>query len=96
MMQTYFTTISAFLLSLIGISTNRAHLMSMLLCMESMTLILFLSMAASSINNTNTTSITIIMIAMGACEASAGLTLMTITTQKNTNDYVKNLNLLKC
>nr|QIC50525.1 NADH dehydrogenase subunit 4L [Phrynocephalus axillaris] len=96
MLQMYFTTTSAFLLSLIGISTNRTHLMSMLLCMETMTLILFLSMATSSINNTNTMSITIIMIAMGACEASAGLTLMTITTQKNTNDYVKNLNLLMC
>nr|YP_008758298.1 NADH dehydrogenase subunit 4L [Phrynocephalus przewalskii]AGX85226.1 NADH dehydrogenase subunit 4L [Phrynocephalus przewalskii]ATV96518.1 NADH dehydrogenase subunit 4L [Phrynocephalus frontalis] len=96
MMYVYFTTTSAFLLSLLGISMNRAHLMSMLLCMESMTLILFLSMATSSINNTNTTSTPIIMIALGACEASAGLTLMTITTQKNTNDHVKNLNLLKC
>nr|ATV96531.1 NADH dehydrogenase subunit 4L [Phrynocephalus erythrurus erythrurus] len=96
MTQMYFTMICAFLLSLIGISTNRTHLMSMLLCMESMTLILFLSMTASSINNTNTTPITIIMIAMGACEASTGLTLVTITTQKNTNDHVKNLNLLKC
>nr|YP_626415.1 NADH dehydrogenase subunit 4L [Xenagama taylori]AAY57826.1 NADH dehydrogenase subunit 4L [Xenagama taylori] len=95
-MHLHFTLTTTIFMSLIGISTNQLHLMSTLLSIEAMTLILFLLMTLPPLSCTNMTMIPVILMALGACEASAGLTLMTITKQKNATDHMTNLNLLKC
>ncbi|YP_220662.1 NADH dehydrogenase subunit 4L (mitochondrion) [Pogona vitticeps] len=92
----YTMLLTSFSLALTGTVMNRTHMMSMLLGIEAMTLSIFMIMATLSINSPNTTAAPIIMITMAACEASTGLTLLMLTSKKNTNDYMKNLNLLQC
>nr|YP_003667955.1 NADH dehydrogenase subunit 4L [Hydrosaurus amboinensis]BAJ08133.1 NADH dehydrogenase subunit 4L [Hydrosaurus amboinensis] len=96
MTNIHFMLCTAFLLALTGASVNRTHLMSVLLCMEGMMLTLVVSTTLLSMNSHHLVPMSIIMLALGACEASAGLALLTTTTQKNTNDHLKNLNLLQC
>nr|YP_003345029.1 NADH dehydrogenase subunit 4L [Pseudotrapelus sinaitus]BAI52996.1 NADH dehydrogenase subunit 4L [Pseudotrapelus sinaitus] len=95
-MHTYYALMAAALLSLIGISMNQAHFLSTLLSLETMTLILFLLMALPPLCWTNMVLTPMLMMSMCACEAGAGLTLMTVTTRKHANDQLANLNLLKC
>nr|YP_003667968.1 NADH dehydrogenase subunit 4L [Leiolepis guttata]BAJ08146.1 NADH dehydrogenase subunit 4L [Leiolepis guttata]BAQ00129.1 NADH dehydrogenase subunit 4L [Leiolepis boehmei] len=89
---------STFTMGLIGASVNRIHLMSTLLCIEGMLLILYIMMTltTSTLHFTSTASSPIILLTLGACEASAGLTLLVITSQSHANDHLKNLNLLQC
>nr|YP_002727996.1 NADH dehydrogenase subunit 4L [Chamaeleo dilepis]ABM90417.1 NADH dehydrogenase subunit 4L [Chamaeleo dilepis] len=87
-----------FSLTMLGALINRMHFLTTLLCIEGMMLTLFVMMTIT-LPNTNmisTTSMPIILITLGACEASAGLALLVITTTTHTNDHMKNLKLLKC
>nr|YP_010234445.1 NADH dehydrogenase subunit 4L [Psammodromus algirus]QTA72611.1 NADH dehydrogenase subunit 4L [Psammodromus algirus] len=88
----------SFLLSLLGLTFHRTHLMSILVCIEGMMLILFVMLASfSSSTNTSTTAIIpILLLAMSACEASTGLALLVATSRTHSSDHMKNLNLLKC
>nr|YP_001165433.1 NADH dehydrogenase subunit 4L [Chlamydosaurus kingii]ABK53972.1 NADH dehydrogenase subunit 4L [Chlamydosaurus kingii]ABK53985.1 NADH dehydrogenase subunit 4L [Chlamydosaurus kingii]ABK53998.1 NADH dehydrogenase subunit 4L [Chlamydosaurus kingii] len=88
--------LTTFLLAFTGTVMNRTHMMSMLLGIETMTLSLFMILTMLSTNSPNTAAMPIIMMTLAACEASTGLTLLVLTSKKNTNDYMKNLNLLQC
>nr|YP_009254163.1 NADH dehydrogenase subunit 4L [Takydromus amurensis]ANC62849.1 NADH dehydrogenase subunit 4L [Takydromus amurensis] len=89
---------TSFLLSLLGLSLHRTHLMLILICIEGMMLTLYLTMATliSSLNTPTTAILPIMLLAMSACEASTGLALLVATSRTHGTDHMKTLNLLKC
>nr|QTA72663.1 NADH dehydrogenase subunit 4L [Acanthodactylus aureus] len=88
----------SFLLGLLGLSFYRTHLLTILICLESMMLSLYLMMTMfiSSTCIPATSVIPIILLAFSACEASSGLALLVATSRTHGTDHMKNLNLLKC
>nr|YP_006460316.1 NADH dehydrogenase subunit 4L [Gekko swinhonis]AFJ79064.1 NADH dehydrogenase subunit 4L [Gekko swinhonis] len=94
----HFTTASTFVLSAMGLTLHRKHLVSALLCIEGMMLALFLALALGSqaLVLTNTSLQPIILLALVACGASTGLALLVAATRTHASDHLKNLNLLKC
>nr|AAA67385.1 presumptive protein 4L [Sceloporus grammicus] len=98
MLPMHFTLNSTFILSIMGMSIHRMHLMSALLCIEGMMLALFIIITTFfSTNNLQTMAPTpIMLLAFSACEASTGLALMVATSRTYGNDNLKNLNLLQC
>nr|YP_010234458.1 NADH dehydrogenase subunit 4L [Australolacerta australis]QTA72624.1 NADH dehydrogenase subunit 4L [Australolacerta australis] len=93
----FFLTTS-FLLNLLGLSLHRTHFMSILICMESMMLITYLTLSTISSTTNTPTSATmpILLLAMSACEAGTGLALLVATSRTHGTDHMKTLNLLKC
>nr|YP_009112273.1 NADH dehydrogenase subunit 4L [Oedalechilus labiosus]AIY61259.1 NADH dehydrogenase subunit 4L [Oedalechilus labiosus] len=89
---------SAFLLGLMGLALNRAHLLSALLCLEGMMLSLFIALSTWALHlNSMTFAIApMVLLAFSACEASAGLALLVATARTHGTDRLKNLNLLQC
>nr|UCU06581.1 NADH dehydrogenase subunit 4L [Takydromus kuehnei] len=89
---------SSFLLGLLGLSLHRTHLMLILICIESMMLILYLMVTSfiSSLNISTIAMLPILLLAMSACEASTGLALLVATSRTHGTDHMKTLNLLKC
>nr|YP_007025055.1 NADH dehydrogenase subunit 4L [Orcaella heinsohni]ADZ56162.1 NADH dehydrogenase subunit 4L [Orcaella heinsohni] len=88
----------AFTTSLTGLLMYRSHLMSALLCLEGMTLSLFI-LATLTILNTHFTlaiMMPIILLVFAACEAAIGLALLVMVSNTYGTDYVQNLNLLQC
>nr|AKJ76912.1 NADH dehydrogenase subunit 4L [Sceloporus occidentalis] len=98
MLPMHFTLNSTFILSIMGLSMHRTHLMSALLCIEGMMLALFIIITTfSSTNNLQTmTPAPIMLLAFSACEASVGLALLVATSRTHGNDHLKNLSLLQC
>nr|YP_009991656.1 NADH dehydrogenase subunit 4L [Todus mexicanus]QNN84478.1 NADH dehydrogenase subunit 4L [Todus mexicanus] len=89
---------SAFTLSCLGLAFHRTHLVSALLCLESMMLSLFIALAMWPIEHqTSSPSLMpILMLAFSACEAGAGLALLVASTRTHGSDHLHNLNLLQC
>nr|QWS05631.1 NADH dehydrogenase subunit 4L [Melanocharis striativentris]QWS05657.1 NADH dehydrogenase subunit 4L [Melanocharis striativentris] len=89
---------SAFILSILGLAFHRTHLVSALLCLESMMLALYVSLAMWPIHTQtpSSTVLPIIMLAFSACEAGAGLALLVASTRTHGTDHLQNFNLLKC
>nr|AYN73621.1 NADH dehydrogenase subunit 4L [Todus angustirostris] len=89
---------SAFTLSCLGLAFHRTHLVSALLCLESMMLSLFVALSMWPIEyQTPSPSLTpILMLAFSACEAGAGLALLVASTRTHGSDHLHNLNLLQC
>nr|YP_010279434.1 NADH dehydrogenase subunit 4L [Narke japonica]UKG21299.1 NADH dehydrogenase subunit 4L [Narke japonica] len=94
----YFIMTSTFSLSLAGLTFNRSHFLSALICLEGMMLSLFISIALwSMMMNSATWSLSpMILLTFSACEASSGLALLVATTRTHGSDQLKNLNLLQC
>nr|YP_009944787.1 NADH dehydrogenase subunit 4L [Pomatostomus ruficeps]QOD96428.1 NADH dehydrogenase subunit 4L [Pomatostomus ruficeps] len=89
---------SAFTLSSLGLAFHRTHLISALLCLESMMLSMYVALALWPIQ-TQTSSPTlmpILMLAFAACEAGAGLALLVASTRTHGSDHLHNFNLLQC
>nr|YP_009685642.1 NADH dehydrogenase subunit 4L [Epiplatys multifasciatus]YP_009685785.1 NADH dehydrogenase subunit 4L [Epiplatys spilargyreius]QDU24562.1 NADH dehydrogenase subunit 4L [Epiplatys multifasciatus]QDU91878.1 NADH dehydrogenase subunit 4L [Epiplatys spilargyreius] len=93
-----FVLSSMYALGLAGLTFNRKHLLSALLCLESMMLTLFmaLSLWVLTINSMNFASSPLLLLAFSACEASVGLALLVATTRTHGSDRLSNLNLLQC
>nr|YP_010837654.1 NADH dehydrogenase subunit 4L [Takydromus intermedius]WGC93619.1 NADH dehydrogenase subunit 4L [Takydromus intermedius] len=89
---------TSFLLSLLGLSIHRTHLMLILICIEGMMLTLYLMMTVftSSLNISTIAMLPILLLAMSACEASTGLALLVATSRTHGTDHMNTLNLLKC
>nr|BBD52736.1 NADH dehydrogenase subunit 4L [Callopistes maculatus] len=98
MTATLFMFSTSFMLSLLGMAIYRTHLISTLLCMENMTLALFLMFTALSTNLMSTTLMAtpIILLTFAACEASTGLALVIATARTHGSDHLKTFNLLQC
>nr|YP_010568208.1 NADH dehydrogenase subunit 4L [Philentoma pyrhoptera]UZC57628.1 NADH dehydrogenase subunit 4L [Philentoma pyrhoptera] len=89
---------SAFALSSLGLAFHRTHLISALLCLESMMLSMYVALAMWPIQ-TQTSSATIIpilMLAFSACEAGTGLALLVASARTHGSDHLHNFNLLQC
>nr|YP_003457117.1 NADH dehydrogenase subunit 4L [Lophiodes caulinaris]BAI76963.1 NADH dehydrogenase subunit 4L [Lophiodes caulinaris] len=93
-----FTFSTAFILSLMGLTFHRTHLLSALLCLEGMMLALFvaLSLWTLQLGSTNFSASPMLLLAFSACEASAGLALLVATSRTHGSDRLKTLNLLQC
>nr|YP_010000932.1 NADH dehydrogenase subunit 4L [Climacteris rufus]AUR27013.1 NADH dehydrogenase subunit 4L [Climacteris picumnus]QOD96857.1 NADH dehydrogenase subunit 4L [Climacteris rufus] len=89
---------SAFTLSSLGLAFHRTHLISALLCLESMMLSLYVALAMWPIqtHTSSTTIMPILLLAFSACEAGAGLALLVASTRTHGSDHLHNLNLLQC
>nr|WIF29584.1 NADH dehydrogenase subunit 4L [Paraechinus hypomelas] len=94
----YMNVMLAFMIALIGTLIYRHHLMSSLLCLEGMMLAtyIFLSLVSLNMHFTTTYMIPLIILVFAACEAALGLALLVKMFNYYGNDYVQNLNLLKC
>nr|YP_010000763.1 NADH dehydrogenase subunit 4L [Aleadryas rufinucha]QOD96675.1 NADH dehydrogenase subunit 4L [Aleadryas rufinucha] len=89
---------SAFTLSSLGLAFHRTHLISALLCLESMMLSMYVALAMWPIQ-TQTSSFTILpilMLTFSACEAGTGLSLLVASTRTHGSDHLHNFNLLRC
>nr|YP_009227676.1 NADH dehydrogenase subunit 4L [Locustella pryeri]AHL16637.1 NADH dehydrogenase subunit 4L [Locustella pryeri]BCD55513.1 NADH dehydrogenase subunit 4L [Locustella pryeri pryeri] len=89
---------SAFTLSSLGLAFHRTHLISALLCLESMMLSMFiaLSMWPIQTQTTSSTMLPILMLTFSACEAGTGLALLVASTRTHGSDHLHNFNLLQC
>uniref|UniRef100_A0AAU8HPZ8 NADH-ubiquinone oxidoreductase chain 4L n=1 Tax=Rhinella sp. Itoupe TaxID=3090804 RepID=A0AAU8HPZ8_9NEOB len=89
---------STFMLSLIGLSFHRAHLLSALLCLEGMMLSIFIALSLWALKFILISSLMfpVIMLTMSACEAGLGLSLMIATARSHGSDNLNTLNLLQC
>nr|WIF29428.1 NADH dehydrogenase subunit 4L [Paraechinus micropus] len=94
----YMNVMLAFMIALIGTMLYRHHLMSSLLCLEGMMLAsyIFISLVSLNMHFTTTYMIPLIILVFAACEAALGLALLVKMFNYYGNDYVQNLNLLKC
>nr|YP_009228885.1 NADH dehydrogenase subunit 4L [Xenoturbella monstrosa]ALS20085.1 NADH dehydrogenase subunit 4L [Xenoturbella monstrosa] len=83
--------------SMMGLTMNRPHFLTMLLCLEAaMVSTLMLIVIKNHQNPAIMTTMALTIITMAVCEASIGLSLLASITRTHASDTVTNLNLLKC
>nr|USS19769.1 NADH dehydrogenase subunit 4L [Atlapetes rufinucha carrikeri] len=89
---------SAFTLSSLGLAFHRTHLISALLCLESMMLSMYVALAMWPIQTQSaiSTILPILMLTFSACEAATGLALLVASTRTHGSDHLHNFNLLQC
>ncbi|NWX00653.1 NU4LM oxidoreductase, partial [Caloenas nicobarica] len=89
---------SAFALSGLGLAFHRTHLISALLCLESMILSLYIALSIQPVENqaTSFTLTPVLILAFSACEAGAGPAILVTSTRTHGSDHLHNLNLLQC
>nr|AIH00200.1 NADH dehydrogenase subunit 4L [Henicorhina leucosticta] len=89
---------SAFTLSGLGMAFHRTHLVSALLCLESMMLSMYVALTMWPIQMQAPifTLLPILMLTFSACEASTGLALLVASTRTHGSDHLHNFNLLQC
>nr|YP_002971055.1 NADH dehydrogenase subunit 4L [Dendrocygna javanica]ACI95100.1 NADH dehydrogenase subunit 4L [Dendrocygna javanica] len=89
---------SAFVLSGLGLAFHRTHLVSALLCLESMMLSMFVGLTMWPIDNQTPSFmvVPILMLTFSACEAGTGLAILVASTRTHGSDHLHNLNLLRC
>ncbi|YP_009128615.1 NADH dehydrogenase subunit 4L (mitochondrion) [Falco rusticolus] len=89
---------SAFTLSSLGLTLHRTHLISALLCLESMMLSMYIALSVLPTENqaASLTLTPILMLTFSACEAGTGLAMLVASTRTHGSDHLHNLNLLQC
>nr|WDE84694.1 NADH dehydrogenase subunit 4L [Empidonax flaviventris] len=94
----HLTFYSAFALSNLGLAFHRTHLISALLCLESMMLSMYIALSLWPIQTqmTSSTLLPILMLAFSACEAGTGLAILVASARTHGSDHLNNLNLLQC
>nr|AYN73583.1 NADH dehydrogenase subunit 4L [Phoeniculus purpureus] len=94
----YWYLYSSFALSALGLAFHRTHLISALLCLESMMLSLYvaLSIWPTESQTASPTLLPILMLALSACEAGAGLAMLVASARTHGSDHLHNLSLLQC
>nr|AGN71414.1 NADH dehydrogenase subunit 4L [Petropedetes sp. MVZ 234827] len=86
-----------FLITLMGLSFHRMHLLSALLCIEGMMLTIFIGLSLwLNYFQLHSLSIPLIVLTLSACEAGLGLSLMIATARSHGSDNLNLLNLLQC
>nr|YP_009182826.1 NADH dehydrogenase subunit 4L [Pareuchiloglanis anteanalis]YP_010294918.1 NADH dehydrogenase subunit 4L [Pareuchiloglanis feae]AKO72137.1 NADH dehydrogenase subunit 4L [Pareuchiloglanis anteanalis]AKO72176.1 NADH dehydrogenase subunit 4L [Pareuchiloglanis sinensis]UMO90856.1 NADH dehydrogenase subunit 4L [Pareuchiloglanis feae] len=87
-----------FFTGMMGLIFHRSHLLSALLCLETVMLGLFIGLSLWTLHHESTTSYAapILVLTFSACEAAAGLALLVATTRTHGTDQIKALNLLQC
>nr|YP_448798.1 NADH dehydrogenase subunit 4L [Testudo graeca]AAY62402.1 NADH dehydrogenase subunit 4L [Testudo graeca] len=94
----HFSCYSAFIISIVGLSLHRTHLVLTLLCLEGMMLSLFISLSVWPIQlQVSSFMITpMLTLSFSACEAGMGLSLLVASSRTHGSNYLQNLNLLQC
>nr|ARK18791.1 NADH dehydrogenase subunit 4L [Conus cloveri] len=94
----HLTMLSIFgvLVSLLTLSLQYKHLLSILLSLEAVTMSLFVLMFSMSSNITLMGETSLILITLGACEASLGLAILVAIIRAEGNDYVASFSMHKC
>nr|YP_254644.1 NADH dehydrogenase subunit 4L [Aphrodroma brevirostris]AAO20291.1 NADH dehydrogenase subunit 4L [Aphrodroma brevirostris] len=89
---------STFTLSSLGLAFHRTHLISALLCLESMMLAMYMALSTWPIENqaASFTLMPVFMLTFSACEAGTGLAMLVASTRTHGSDHLHNLNLLQC
>nr|YP_002364622.1 NADH dehydrogenase subunit 4L [Aegotheles cristatus]ABY26878.1 NADH dehydrogenase subunit 4L [Aegotheles cristatus] len=89
---------SAFTLSSLGLAFHRTHLVSALLCLESMMLSMYIALSIWPVENqaSSFTPVPILMLAFSACEAGTGLAMLVASTRTHGSDHLHNMNMLQC
>nr|YP_086901.1 NADH dehydrogenase subunit 4L [Bipes tridactylus]AAT08550.1 NADH dehydrogenase subunit 4L [Bipes tridactylus] len=98
-MSTHLLLLSTtFTLSLVGMAFHRVHLISVLLCIESIMLTMYMFLTLCSINTMTPLLSTspLMLLTLSACEASTGLSLLVTTIRTHTTDHINSLNVLQC
>nr|YP_009685889.1 NADH dehydrogenase subunit 4L [Aphyosemion cyanostictum]QDV92526.1 NADH dehydrogenase subunit 4L [Aphyosemion cyanostictum] len=95
---TFLTFSLMFTLGLLGLTFNRTHLLSALLCLEGIMLSLFMALSLWSLllTSANFSASPLLLLAFSACEASVGLALLVATARTHGSDRLNVLNLLQC
>nr|WKT11712.1 NADH dehydrogenase subunit 4L [Ptychadena delphina]WKT11725.1 NADH dehydrogenase subunit 4L [Ptychadena delphina] len=88
------TLVFLFIVALTGMILSRTHLLSTLLCLESMVLIIFLAVALGAYLQKDLI-LPLIILALSACDAGLGLSLMVATARSQGSDNLKTLHLLR-
>nr|APH08658.1 NADH dehydrogenase subunit 4L [Conus nobilis] len=94
----YLTMLSIFgvLMSLLTLSLQYKHLLSILLSLEAVTMNLFVLTFSMSSNISLSGETSLILITLGACEASLGLAILVAIIRAEGNDYVSSFTMHKC
>nr|ATZ69766.1 NADH dehydrogenase subunit 4L [Conus ateralbus]ATZ69818.1 NADH dehydrogenase subunit 4L [Conus ermineus]ATZ69830.1 NADH dehydrogenase subunit 4L [Conus trochulus]ATZ69987.1 NADH dehydrogenase subunit 4L [Conus venulatus]ATZ70273.1 NADH dehydrogenase subunit 4L [Conus pseudonivifer]ATZ70468.1 NADH dehydrogenase subunit 4L [Conus sp. MNCN 95052]ATZ70897.1 NADH dehydrogenase subunit 4L [Conus freitasi]ATZ70949.1 NADH dehydrogenase subunit 4L [Conus denizi]QCL17934.1 NADH dehydrogenase subun len=94
----HLTMLSIFgvLVSLLTLSLQYKHLLSILLSLEAVTMSLFVLMFSMSSNISLMGETSLILITLGACEASLGLAILVAIIRAEGNDYVSSFSMHKC
>nr|QOD98284.1 NADH dehydrogenase subunit 4L [Hemignathus wilsoni] len=89
---------SAFTLSSLGLAFHHTHLISALICLESMMLSMYVALAMWPVQmqSPSSTILPIIMLTFFACEAGTGLALLVASTRTHGTDHPHNFNFLQC
>nr|YP_010241721.1 NADH dehydrogenase subunit 4L [Aporrhais serresiana]QTI82409.1 NADH dehydrogenase subunit 4L [Aporrhais serresiana] len=85
-----------FIMSLLTLSLQYKHLLSILLSLEAATMNLFIMVFALTNNLAYSGQSALILITLGACEASLGLAVLVIVIRSRGNDYVSSFSTQKC
>nr|QOD97595.1 NADH dehydrogenase subunit 4L [Hemiprocne comata] len=95
---THLSFYSAFTLSSLGLAFHRTHLVSALLCLESMMLSMYMALSIWPAENqaASSTLMPILMLTFSACEASTGLATLVASTRTHGSDHLHTLNMLQC
>nr|YP_010997038.1 NADH dehydrogenase subunit 4L [Aburria aburri]QXU59834.1 NADH dehydrogenase subunit 4L [Aburria aburri] len=98
MSLSHFSFYSAFTFSSLGLAFHRTHLISALLCLESMMLSMYIPLSTWSIENqmSSFTLTPVLMLTFSACEAGTGLAMLVASTRTHGSDHLHNLSLLQC
>nr|QJE37156.1 NADH dehydrogenase subunit 4L [Phymorhynchus buccinoides] len=94
----YMSMLSLFgiIMSLVALSFQYKHLLSILLSLEAMTMNLFIFLFFSSSNVMFNGQMSLMLITLGACEASLGLAVLVMIIRVEGNDYVSSFSSHKC
>nr|YP_010890231.1 NADH dehydrogenase subunit 4L [Conus litteratus]AWH98410.1 NADH dehydrogenase subunit 4L [Conus genuanus]WJJ70328.1 NADH dehydrogenase subunit 4L [Conus litteratus] len=94
----HLTMLSIFgvLVSMLTLSLQYKHLLSILLSLEAVTMSLFVLMFSMSSNISLMGETSLILITLGACEASLGLAILVAIIRAEGNDYVSSFSMHKC
>nr|YP_010933669.1 NADH dehydrogenase subunit 4L [Ptychadena erlangeri]WKT10477.1 NADH dehydrogenase subunit 4L [Ptychadena erlangeri] len=89
-----YTLVALFTMALMGMTLNRTHLLSTLLSLESMILVIFLTMTLTTYMQKDL-FLPLIVLTLSACDAGLGLSLMVATARSQGSDNLKTLHLLR-
>ncbi|NWS50521.1 NU4LM oxidoreductase, partial [Probosciger aterrimus] len=89
---------STFTLSCLGLAFHRTHLVSALLCLESIILAMYIALSTWPAENLITSSslTPLLILTFSACEAGTGLAMLVASSRTHGSDHLHNLNLLQC
>nr|QKY64012.1 NADH dehydrogenase subunit 4L [Hypsiglena jani jani] len=87
---------TAFMITILSLSTQHKHLMLALMCVESMMLIMFTMLVLFTSTSLALSQIPMptILLTISVCGAAIGLSLVVATTRTHGSDFLKNLSLL--